>query len=71
MLERCPDDETTAFVIAHEIAHHDLGHPNIFSGTFARHAARVGAAQLVILFFRMLQKRIYSPQWECAAASST
>jgi Zn-dependent protease with chaperone function len=24
LLERCPTDETVAFVIAHEIAHHDL-----------------------------------------------
>jgi len=26
LLDRCPDDETAAFIIAHEIAHHELGH---------------------------------------------
>jgi hypothetical protein len=30
LLERCPDDDAVAFVIAHEIAHHDLGHLNFF-----------------------------------------
>lgn len=67
LLERCPDEDSTAFVIAHEMAHHDLGHLELFTGPFARHAARLGAGQLVVLFFRMLQKRIYSPEWECDA----
>ena len=30
LLERCPHDEAAAFVIAHEIAHHDLGHTRLF-----------------------------------------
>ena len=67
LLERCPDDETTALVIAHEIAHHDLGHLDLFRGAFGRHAARLGAGSVAVLFFRMLQKRIYSPEWEIAA----
>ena len=67
LLERCPHEDAAAFVIAHEIAHHDLGHVAIFSGPFARHAARLQAGQLAILFFRMLQKRVYSPEWELAA----
>lgn len=67
LLERCPNDETTAFVIAHEIAHHDLGHLNFFRGAFARHAARLGAGQLLVLFVRALEKRIYSPSRELEA----
>jgi predicted Zn-dependent protease len=67
LLERCPDEDSTAFVIAHEIAHHDLGHLSLFSGPFSRHAARLQAGALAILFFRLLQKRIYSPEWELAA----
>jgi hypothetical protein len=67
LLERCPHEDSAAFVIAHEIAHHDLGHLELFDGAFARHAARLDAGMLVILFFRMLQKRIYSPEWELAA----
>lgn len=67
LLERCPSEDATAFVIAHEIAHHDLGHLDLFSGRFARHAARLSPAVLAVLFFRLLQKRIYSPEWELAA----
>jgi predicted Zn-dependent protease len=67
MLERCPDDETAALVIAHEIAHHDLGHVDPFGGPFARHASRLDAGQLAILFFRVLQKRLHSPEMEMAA----
>ena len=67
LLERWPDEDTTAFVIAHEIAHHDLEHLNLFSGPFSRHASRLSSGALAILFFRLLQKRIYSPEWELAA----
>lgn len=67
MLERCPDDETVAFVIAHEIAHHDLGHLDLFQGPFARRASRIGAGRLAVLFFRGLQRPIYSPERECDA----
>jgi hypothetical protein len=67
LLERCPHEESAAFVIAHEIAHHDLGHLDLFDGPFARHAVRLDAGQLAVLFFRILQKRIYSPEWELAA----
>jgi hypothetical protein len=67
LLERCPTDETVAFVIAHEIAHHDLGHLRLFTGPFSRHAAKIAGADLMVLFFRILQKRIYSVQWETAA----
>lgn len=52
LLERCPNDEEVAFVIAHEIAHHDLGHLRLFQGVFARHAARLAPGQLMVLFFR-------------------
>ena len=40
LLERCPHEDSAAFVIAHEIAHHDLGHLAHFRGPFARRAAR-------------------------------
>jgi predicted Zn-dependent protease len=66
LLERCPHEDAAAFVIAHEIAHHDLGHLEVFAGQFSRHATRLTAGVLIVLFFRMLQKRIYSPEWEPA-----
>ena len=67
LLERCPHEDSAAFVIAHEIAHHDLGHLAHFRGPFARRAARFQAGMLAILFFRVLQKRVYSPERELAA----
>ena len=67
LLERCPTEDSTAFVIAHEIAHHDLGHLAYFRGPFARRAAQMESGILAVLFFRMLQKRIYSPEHELDA----
>lgn len=67
LLEQCPHEDAAALVIAHEIAHHDLEHLELFSGPFARRAATLSAGMLVIFFFRMLQKRIYSPEWELEA----
>ena len=67
LLERCPHEDSAAFVIAHEIAHHDLGHLEYFQGPFARRAARFHLGALAVLYFRALQKRIYSPERELAA----
>lgn len=67
LLERCPDDNSLAFVLAHEMAHHDLGHLRMFSGPFAESAARLQAGSLAVLFFRSLQKHLYSVEWEQAA----
>jgi predicted Zn-dependent protease len=67
LIERCPDDECVAYIIAHEIAHHDLEHFRGFQGRFARRAMKLGPGALVVLFFRALQSRIYKPEWEAAA----
>jgi hypothetical protein len=67
LLERCPTDETVAFVIAHEIAHHDLNHFGIFQKRFARRAMKLGPGAAIVLFFRALQHHVYSPDWETAA----
>ena len=67
LLERCPHEDSAAFVVAHEIAHHDLGHLDLFAGPFARRLASLTAGAVAVLFFRTLQKRIYSPERELAA----
>jgi len=67
LLERCPHEDSAAFVIAHEIAHHELGHLDYFQGPFARRAAKFGVGAMMVLFFRMLQRRIYSPENELDA----
>jgi len=41
LLERCPHEDAAAFVIAHEIAHHDLGHLDLFTSGFGRRAGRL------------------------------
>ena len=67
LLERCRNDEAVAFVIGHEIAHHELGHLDYFRNRLARRIARLEVGQLAVLFFRMLQRRLYSVEFECAA----
>ncbi|HEU4642576.1 MAG TPA: M48 family metalloprotease [Gemmatimonadaceae bacterium] len=67
LLERCPHEDSAAFVIAHEIAHHDLGHLDYFKGPFARRAARSSPGLVAVMFFRAMQKRIYSPERELDA----
>lgn len=66
LLERCADDEMTAFVIAHEIAHHDLGHVSLFSGG-AGSIVRLTGVRLMAAPFGALEKRLYGPERECQA----
>lgn len=66
LLERCRSDEAVAFVVAHEIAHHDLGHLDYFSGKLAR-LARLDLGKFAVLFFRSIQKRLYSVEYEIDA----
>jgi hypothetical protein len=67
LLERCRHDDAVAFVIAHEIAHHDLGHMAFFRSRLARRVGSLGAGKLVVLYFRSIQKRLYSLGNETAA----
>jgi hypothetical protein len=67
LLERGPHEDSVAFVVAHEIAHHDLGHLNYFAGPLARRMASLSAGALAVLFFRTLLRRVYSPEQEMAA----
>jgi predicted Zn-dependent protease len=65
LLERCPDDECAAFVIAHELAHHHLGHLRHFpEWATGLRGVPVRAALAVI---RELESRIYGPELECEA----
>jgi len=66
LLERCPDDEMIAFVVAHEIAHHDLGHLRLIPDWMPRAAQRFGGA-FVAAAVMGLERRIYGPERECAA----
>jgi predicted Zn-dependent protease len=66
LLERCPDDETAAFVIGHEIAHHDLGHMALFPHWMGRATRRWGGLA-VILAMEGIERRLYGPERECDA----
>ncbi len=66
LFERCATDEQAAFVIAHEIAHHDLGHVNLFSGA-GDMLIKLPGARFFALAFHVLEARLYGPERECDA----
>jgi len=66
LYELCATDEQVAFVVGHEIAHHDLGHVALFHG-WADKIARLPGATLFALFFHGLERLVYGPQKECDA----
>jgi predicted Zn-dependent protease len=66
LLERCSEDEMVAFIIGHEIAHHDLGHLSLFAG-WAGKVSRITGTRLMALPFQALEARLYGPERECAA----
>jgi hypothetical protein len=66
LYELCATDEQVAFVISHEIAHHDLGHVAHFRG-WANAVTRLPGASLFALFFNTLESRLYGPEKECEA----
>ena len=67
LLERCPSDEAVAFVIAHEIAHHDLGHLSLIHGPLTKRLASIGLGFVALSLYQSVQARLYGPEDECAA----
>jgi predicted Zn-dependent protease len=66
LYERCYTDEQVALVISHEIAHHDLGHVNLFA-KWAPRITKLPGAHLFAFAFHALERRLYGPQTECDA----
>jgi predicted Zn-dependent protease len=71
LLERCASDAPVAFTLAHEIAHHDLGHlhgvdemavavPRTFRG------GRSSRAALIVVGL-IIERRVHGPEKEAAA----
>ena len=56
----------TAFVIAHELAHHDLGHLDIFP-EWLTNLTGATITPLLTVFYRNLETLFYGPEKECAA----
>jgi predicted Zn-dependent protease len=66
LYERCATDDQVAFVVGHEIAHHDLGHINLFA-SWAHKIVRLPGATLFAFAFHALERRLYGPETECDA----
>ena len=66
LYERCATDEQVAFVIAHEIAHHDLRHVALFA-RWAPKVMSLPGASLFAVAFHALESRLYGPEKECEA----
>jgi hypothetical protein len=66
LYERCYTDEQVAFVIAHEVSHHDLGHVNLFAGCVPK-IAKLPGATLFAFAFHALERHLYGPKTECDA----
>jgi hypothetical protein len=65
LLERCPDDETAALLVAHEIAHHDLGHlsgPDWMPDGIRERGGRIAAS-----LYAAMAHRLHGPERECDA----
>ena len=66
LLERLPSDESTAFVLGHEVAHHDLGHLELFhSWLDVLPKGNVGLVLASVVW--KVAHRLYGPERECRA----
>lgn len=66
LYERCATDEEVALVLAHEIAHHDLGHIKVFD-PWERRLSQIAGAELIAFAFHAIERRLYGPENECDA----
>ena len=66
LLERLPDDESTAFVLGHEVAHHDLRHLDLFRG-WTDMLPRGTAGTVAAAVYRKLSHTFYGPERESQA----
>ena len=63
LLEHLPSDEATAFVLAHEAAHHDCGHLDLFQN-WLEMLPRGTVGTVAAALFRHLEHRMYGPERE-------
>lgn len=66
LLERLPSEECVAFVLSHEVAHHDLQHLDLFRG-WSELLPRGAVGSLAAAVFRKLSHRMYGPTRESQA----
>ena len=66
LLERCACDAEAAFVLAHEVAHHDLGHLDEL-GRWGARLPRSLRGRAVLLALRLVEQRVHRQEWELDA----
>jgi predicted Zn-dependent protease len=63
LYERLPSDECVAFVMAHEVAHHDCGHLALYRG-WAQWLPRSEATSYIAMLAAVLEHKTYGPEHE-------
>jgi Zn-dependent protease with chaperone function len=66
-VECCQSDAPTAFALAHEIAHHDLGHTDSIGRVMAAEGLAHAPEKLAIIVLEILSRLLYSREHELAA----
>jgi Zn-dependent protease with chaperone function len=66
LLERLPSDDAVAFILAHEAAHHDLGHLDLY-GAWARWLPESTSTGYMAVLLGVLEHHRYGPERESAA----
>ncbi len=66
MFQVCDSDDMLAMIVAHEMAHHDLGHIRVFPD-WLRQATHVDIKFLILALYRVVEMRIYLTEQECEA----
>jgi predicted Zn-dependent protease len=71
LIERCASDDPVAFVLAHEIAHHDLGHLHGLDAIAAALPREIpgfatGRAALLVAL-ALIERHVHGPEHEAAA----
>jgi predicted Zn-dependent protease len=66
LLQRTSSDEPVAFVLAHEMAHHDLGHLDAFRGSTSV-LRKIPAGARIALLLRAAEWLLIGPEAESAA----
>ena len=66
LLEKLPSDESCAFVLAHEAAHQDLGHLDVFRRGLAL-LPRGALGSVAAMLFHHLEHAAYGPEREAEA----
>jgi len=68
LLQRADGDDPIAFVLAHEMAHHDLGHTRLFDGWLSRlRTLPVPGGLTIAALVRTLERELFGPEREIAA----